>query len=92
MVQSGDIFTIVGTSENTVYFWGSRIVLLQPQLKNNDLSTASAKLPLDRRRSSGSVSVISETSLSEVIKIGNHFVYYFLVFYYRDPLCRCSNN
>ena len=73
MVQCGDTFTVAGTSENTIYFWGSRQVLFLPELKKNDAINFNRKdhRSIDRRRSSGSVSVISETSVSDIIKIGN---------------------
>lgn len=85
MVQCGDTFTVAGTSENTIYFWGSRQVLLLPQLKKNDVTNTTSKKDsrtLDRRRSSGSVSVISETSVSDVIKIGNLLLKFIKVILY----------
>ncbi|GIY41712.1 hypothetical protein CDAR_428491 [Caerostris darwini] len=75
MVECGDTFTIAGTSENAVYFWGSRQVLSQlpsEQSISNGNNFKSSKSRNDTRRLSDSeyMSEASETSVSEIIKIG----------------------
>ncbi|XP_035231974.1 serine/threonine-protein kinase Nek8-like isoform X3 [Stegodyphus dumicola] len=75
MVQCGDTFTIAGTSENAVYFWGSRQVLV-PSLNDQQISSKknnkndSKSRNQARRQSDEYISEISETSVSEIIKIG----------------------
>ncbi|XP_054713786.1 LOW QUALITY PROTEIN: serine/threonine-protein kinase Nek8-like [Uloborus diversus] len=70
IVQCGDTFTIAATAENAVYFWGSRQVLV-PSEKEQNLSSSSTKKfkskSTDRKYSDGE---ISDTSVSEIIKIG----------------------
>ncbi|GIX96760.1 hypothetical protein CEXT_446221 [Caerostris extrusa] len=73
MVECGDTFTIAGTSENAVYFWGSRQVLSQlpsEQSISNGNNFKSSKSRNDTRRLSDSeyMSEASETSVSEIIK------------------------
>ncbi|CAL1274048.1 unnamed protein product [Larinioides sclopetarius] len=75
MVQCGDTFTIAGTSENAVYFWGSRQVLSQlpsEQSLSNGNSLKPSKSKNNTRRLSDSeyLSEVSDTSVSEIIKIG----------------------
>ncbi|KAF8788694.1 Serine/threonine-protein kinase Nek8 like protein [Argiope bruennichi] len=74
MVQCGDTFTIAGTSENAVYFWGSRQVLSQQpseQSLTNGNSLKPSKSKNNTRRLSDSeyLSEVSDTSVSEIIKI-----------------------
>ncbi|GFT47521.1 hypothetical protein NPIL_194351 [Nephila pilipes] len=75
MVECGDTFTIAGTSENAVYFWGSRQVLSQlpsDQSSSSSNSPKPSKSKNNTRRLSDSeyISDVSETSVSEIIKIG----------------------
>lgn len=75
MVECGDTFTIAGTSENAVYFWGSRQVLSQSPSHQNAPSKTTPKPPKSKghsRKMSDSeyLSEVSETSVSEIIKIG----------------------
>ncbi|KFM79487.1 Serine/threonine-protein kinase Nek9, partial [Stegodyphus mimosarum] len=75
MVQCGDTFTIAGTSENAVYFWGSRQVLVlslndqQISSKKNNKKDSKSRNQA-RRQSDEYISEVSETSVSEIIKIG----------------------
>ncbi|XP_071033835.1 serine/threonine-protein kinase Nek8 isoform X3 [Parasteatoda tepidariorum] len=80
MVECGDTFTIAGTSENAVYFWGSRQILspyssneVTPNHKgSNQKASKTAKSTSRRRQSTDSefMSEMSETSVSEIIKVG----------------------
>ncbi|KAG8194177.1 hypothetical protein JTE90_002382 [Oedothorax gibbosus] len=75
MVECGDTFTIAGTSENAVYFWGSRQVLSQtpqnaPSSRNTPKKSPQTKRHSRKMSDSEYLSEVSETSVSEVIKIG----------------------
>lgn len=67
MVLCGDCFTMAGTKDNTLYFWGCRSLQRARKASETDKTDSETNVKKHKRNASGSMSIGSADSLDGLV-------------------------